>query len=227
MRNISAANLAALQARALVARDFLWITARDRDTGATFPYGFWSDVGDVSAPVLNPNTGLSVTRNFEGSGTLIQISDIPLVSNLTIQNVTIQMSQLDPAVENIVRGYDLKQAGVEIYRGLLSLETRQIVAPAFCRFVGFVDTVEITTPKENDVGSIVLTCASHTQEMTRGNPDTRSNDSQKIRSATDNFFADVTVVGEQEHFWGRQKGKISVSAPTRKMTGVVLSGVPH
>lgn len=227
MRNISAQNLAALQARQLVARDFLWLTARSLQTGAPFSYGFWSDIGDVSAPVLNPNTGLSETRNFEGSGTLIQISDVPLVSNVSVQNVTIQMSQLDPAVENIVRGYDLKQAPVEIYRGLFDPNSRQIVAPALCRFVGFVDTLEITTPKENEAGGISLTCASHTQEMTRGNPDTRSNESQKKRLSTDNFFEDTTVVAEWEHFWGRKKGKVSVTAPTRQMTGVILSGTPR
>ncbi|TWH01828.1 hypothetical protein L614_002000000620, partial [Ochrobactrum sp. J50] len=61
MRNLSAENYAALQARQLVARDFLWLVARDRSTGAPFSYGFWSDVGDVSAPILNPNTGLAET----------------------------------------------------------------------------------------------------------------------------------------------------------------------
>lgn len=211
MRNISAQNLAAIQARQLVARDFLWINARTIDTGAPYSHGFWSDAGNVSAPVLNPNTGLAVTRNFEGSGTLISISDIALVANLTVQSVTIEMSQLDPAVELIVRGYDLRQAGVEVYRGLFNPSTRKIVAPALCRFVGFVDEVEIKTPKEGEPGSISLTCVSHAQEMTRANADTRSDASQRRRSATDNFFQDVTTIGEVEFFWGRKSGKIAPS----------------
>lgn len=226
MRNISSANLALLQAGKFVARDFLWIKAREFVTGVPFSYGFWSDVGDVQAQVLNPDTGLANTRNFEGSGSLIQISDIPETASIAVRNVTITMSQLDEAVANIVRGYDLKQAGIEIYRGMFNTDTRQMQgdAPAFCRFVGFVDTVDITTPKENEVGAITLTCASHTQEMTRGNPDTRSNDSQKKRSATDNFFQDVTTVGETEFFWGAKQGKITTSAPSRIATGVVLRG---
>ncbi|WP_272951106.1 hypothetical protein [Agrobacterium pusense] len=44
MRNISAENLAALEARQLVARDFLWFVARDRATGAPITDGMWSDV---------------------------------------------------------------------------------------------------------------------------------------------------------------------------------------
>lgn len=224
MRNISAGNLALLQARQLVARDFLWIKARELVTGVPFSYGFWSDVGDVQAQVLNVETGLAVTRNFEGSGSLVQISDIPLVANVTVQNVSISMSQLDPGVENIVRGYDLKQAGVEIYRGLFDVDSRQLLVPALCRFVGFVDVVTIKTPKENDAGSIELSCASHTQEMTRANPDTRSNDSQKKRSATDNFYQDVTSVGEKVFWWGSKQGKIDTTPSSRIATSIVLSG---
>lgn len=208
MRSLSAENHAALQAGRLVPRDFLWISARTLDTGVPYEHGFWSDVGDVSAPVLNPNTGLSQTRNFEGSGTLISISDIVLVANLSVQKVTIEMSQLDPASEAIVRGYDLRQAGVEIYRGLFSPGTRQLVAPAFCRFIGYVDGSPIDTPEEGGVGKITLDCVSHSQELTRSNPDTRSHDSQRMRSATDNFYQDTTVVGEWEFFWGKKSGKL-------------------
>lgn len=224
MRNISSGNLALLQARRLMARDFLWLTARSFSTGAPFSYGFWSDVGDIQAPLISPDTGLTIVRNFEGSGTLIQISDIPQVANITVQNVTISMSQLDDGVANIVRGYDLKQGKVEIYRGLFNPDTRQIVEPAFCRWLGFVDVVTIKTPKENDVGSIELSCASHTQEMTRGNPDRRSNDSQKRRGANDNFFENVTSVGDTEFFWGQKPGKVTTVGATRLAAGIVLSG---
>ena len=74
MRSISPTNLALLQARRLVARDFLWIVARERDTNVPVPVGFWSDVGNVSAEVLQSDTGGAVTRDWYGSGTLIAIS---------------------------------------------------------------------------------------------------------------------------------------------------------
>ncbi|KQY20793.1 hypothetical protein [Rhizobium sp. Root483D2] len=218
MRYLSANNYAALQQRQLVARDFIWFKARTFATGAPFEYGFWSDVGNVSAAVENPDNaveGGSVIRNFEGAGSLISISDIPLVSNAEAQSVTIALSQIDDAVTNLIRGYDLKQAVVEIYRGLFSPVSREVVAPALCRFNGFVDDPDITTPSENEEGSIILSCVSHTQEMTRTNSDTRSVDSQKLRSATDDFHRDAATVGEWELFWGLKSGKISTSAPER------------
>lgn len=214
-RSISVANQAALQARALVARDFLWIVARNRSTGLPQSVGFWSDVGNVSASVIDPDNGNAEARAFYGSGGLIQISDIPLVANITVQTVTIVMSQIDELVAQAVRLYDCKQARVEIFRGLFDPSTRQMVAAAECRFVGFVDTIEIKTPAENEEGAVTLICTSSTQEMTRSNPDTRSHESQIKRSATDNFFQDASVVGEWEHFWGRASGKVATAAPTK------------
>lgn len=212
MRSLPTAITNALSARQLVARDFLWIIARDQTNGQPQAVGFWSDVGNLTADVVHPDTGLADARNFYGSGTLISITEIPLVSTLEAQNVTITMSQIDDVVAQAVRLYDCKQARVEVYRGLFSPETRKMVAPAELRFLGFVDTINVKTPAENDVGSVTLTCASHMQEITRSNPDTRSDASQRLRNASDNFYQDVAVVGDWELFWGQTQGKVTTTS---------------
>lgn len=84
-----------------------------------------------------------------------------------------------------------------------------MVGPALPRFVGTIDQAPVTTPKENDPsGDVTLTCTANTQELTRSNPDTRSDASQRLRSATDNFFADVVVVPTWDVNWGRAGGPI-------------------
>ena len=213
-RTLDSEVLTALAARTLVARDFIWFVARNRTTGDPVADGLWSDVGNVAAEVINPDTGLAEERDFYGSGTLVSVSDIPLVSNVTVQQVTITLSQIDERISDLVRTYDLKQARVEIFRGLFDPDTRLLVSPVVPRFVGFVDEVQIRTASENEEGAVIVTCASHTQEMLRSNPDTRSHASQrKNRSATDNFFQDASVVGEWELFWGKKSGKISNAKP--------------
>lgn len=214
MRSISSEVQSALAARSLVARDFLWIVARDRSTGSPVTDGMWSDAGPITCQVINPNTGSAVTRSFIGAGTLVQISNIPLVSNLTVQTCTITLSQVVDRVNDLVRTYDCKQARVEIFRGLFDPDSRKLVAPAPPRFVGFVDEIEIKTPSENEEGGVILSCKSHTQEMTRSNPDTRSDASQRIRSASDDFFKDTTVVGEWQLFWGKAQGAVPTYTPT-------------
>lgn len=214
MRSISLENQAALAERRLVARDFLWFEARNRDTGETETVGFWSDIENVTAFVINPLTGLPVSRAFYGAGGLISIDDIPSVSTIQVQDVHIRMSQLDEMVNQAVRLYDLKQARVEIHRGLFDPETRQMVDPAIVRFVGFVNIVEVTTPAENQDGGVDITCVSHTQEMVRANPATRSHEDQKLRNSSDTFFIDAAVVGDWDFEWGAVRGAQKVE--TRK-----------
>lgn len=220
MRNISAENLAALEARQLVARDFLWFVARDRATDAAVTDGMWSDVGNISASVIHPDTGLPVTRDWYGSGTLVQIDDIPLVANLSVQNVNIRLSQVSEHVQTLVRLYDCRQARVEIFRGLFDPDSRQMVAPAECRFVGFVDNVTISTPSENEEGSVTMVCASHTQEMTRSNPTTRSHATQLLRRELDTFYMDAATVQEWEFFWGSEKGVVPTQKKRKKFLGI-------
>lgn len=214
MRAISAENQSALSGRHLIARDFLWIVARERTTSMPMSVGFWSDLENVSTQVLDPDTLLPVTRSYYGASGLIAIDEIPSVSVIQVQDIRIQMSQLDEQVELAVRLYDIKQARVEIHRGLFDKESRKLVAPALCRFVGFVNQVEINTPSENNQGGVVLTCVSHTQELTRANPATRSHEDQKVRSPSDTFFMSAAVVGEWEIDWGEIAGK--QKAQTRK-----------
>ncbi|CDM56291.1 MULTISPECIES: hypothetical protein [Rhizobium] len=219
-RNMTAANVAALQERRLVARDFLWIVARDRITGELVPDGTWSDWGDVAAQVINPDTGLTETRNFYGSGTLIQMSDIPLVKNMSVQNVTIHMSQINDHVEQLVRDYDVRQARVEVYRGLFDPDTRQMVAPAENRFVGFADNLVIETPSENEEGGVTLTCVSHTQEMTRANAETRSHETQVLRDPGDTFYKDAATTPTWKIWWGSQKGVVPTQKKRKKFLGI-------
>jgi len=183
-------------------RDFLWIVARDRTTGAPVSVGFWSDLSSVSALVINPDTAAANLRDFYGAGSLVQISDIPSVAAVTVQRVTILMSQLDELVEQAVRLYDVKQARVEIFTGLLDPDSRKLVAPAEAIFVGFVDEVRIDTPSEGGDGGVTLTCVSHTQELARSNPANRSHEDQKQRSSSDTFLIDAAVCGEWLHTWG-------------------------
>lgn len=207
-RTVSAENYAALQARRLVARDFLWFAVKDRTTGAPVYDGYWSDVGTYTANVVDPETGGTTSRQYFGSGTLISVSDIPVVSNLTVQNITITLSQVADRVNNLVRTYECKQGRVELHRGMFDYSTRALVAPATPRFVGYIDTIDIQTPKENSDGGVVLTCTSHTQELTRANADTRSDASQRLRSSTDDFYHDTAVVGTWQIFWGTGKAPL-------------------
>jgi hypothetical protein len=206
MRDIDSASLAALAARALVARDFIQITGISFEDGSSQTAYFWSDYGTVTAEVIDAITGVATSHEYIGTATLLKIDDIPLTSDVTVRTVNATLSQINQAVVDAVRGYDLKQAPVQIHRGLFDPATRELVAAPLPRFVGFVDTSIITTPQEGNDGSIVLTLTSHTQELTRFNTAKCSDADQQRRSSGDTFYQDMAVVGNWQIFWGQAKG---------------------
>ncbi|UEM17349.1 hypothetical protein J4G43_025805 [Bradyrhizobium barranii subsp. barranii] len=210
-RAIDAGTYAALSARRLVPRDFIWFVVRDRVTGNPVTDGYWSDVGTIAAEVIDPDSGAPVTRTFNAGGGLISIADIPLVSNLTVQNVTVTLSQVSERINDLLRTYDCKQGRVQIFRGLFDRGTRAMVGPAWSRFAGTIDEAPVTTPKENDAGDVVLTCTGNTQELTRANSDTRSHASQQLRDEADEFYLHTATVSDWQQYWGKSAGTLSVT----------------
>lgn len=222
-RTLDGTTYTALQDRKLVARDFIWFTVRNRIDQSPVSDAYWSDYGDFDASVINPETGGTETRSFFGAAGLISISDIPLISSLTVQQITITLNQVSERINDLLRTYDCKQGQVIVWRGLFNPDTRQQAGPAYPRFVGFIDEAPIRTPAENQVGDVTLTCTSFTQELTRTNSDTRSDASQKLRSATDNFFQDAAVVATWEHFWGREAGKVQAASTAGASAAAALA----
>ena len=222
-RTMSDENFTAIQQRRIVPRDFIWLIARDRSTGAPVAEGVWSGQGTFTAAVIDPHTGGSQDREFFGSGALISVGDIPLVQGITVQNLTITLSGVNAAMNDYVRTYDLKQAEIQIFRGFFDPDTRALIAPAVCRFDGYIDDAPITTAKENNPGSVTVTATSNTQELTRANSSTRSDADQRLRSATDNFYQDTAVVGGWTIFWGGNPQPIytaqQLAAPFLQMAG--------
>jgi hypothetical protein len=179
----------------------VWLTAKKRDTGDPVSQGFWNDVESVNIPVVDGLTGAAATRNFIAAGGLIDIGPIPLTSDLSIRSVDVTLSPLNVDVEQYVRGYDLRMAPVQLYRAIFDPDTWDLVANATPRFVGFVEKAPITTPKDGGDAKAVLSCVSHTVELTRGNPDVRSDESQKRRGG-DRFYQYVDTMAQRPIWWG-------------------------
>jgi hypothetical protein len=218
MRSASPAIVTAIGELVCVARDFIWMEPRHRVTGDREGFGFWSDVGNVSAQVVSGATYQLVTRLYVGAGTLIAVEGIPLVNDISVRNTEAQVSQVADEVMIALREYDPDQAPIEIHRGWFDPLTRNLVAPPEPLFVGFIDHVDIPTPPEGQSGAVKLSLANHTRELTRTNTEKRSDESQKLRSG-DRFYQHTSTVGEWEIFWGSENGKMSEQGGGGKSSG--------
>lgn len=204
----------------LVIRDYVWFVARRRSDNSPVTEGLWSGVENVTAQVIDPDTMGEVNRDFYGVGTLVSISAIPMVANLTAQSCTITASHLHAETERIIRDYNCQQARVEIFRGLYNPATMQPETPAVPVFVGFVDTIIVETPKEGGIGSTKFSCKSHMQEITRASAETRSHAYQILRDPNDDFLIDADTVSSWEQFWGSTKGGVPTQKKRKKFLGI-------
>jgi hypothetical protein len=219
MFSLDAAEITALQQPVIDSRNFVWITAKDRDTGDPVPMGFWSDGGIFACEVKDALTGSTVEREFAGGG-LVSVSSIPRSVGLAVRRVEVVLSAIDADAETAFRTYSIRQAPIQIYRGLFTPGTFNLVAPAKPVFVGYVDEAPVITPAEGGAAKVTLQCVSHTVELTRKNPDVRSHESQQRRAPGDDFYKDVNTVGDREVPWGEHR-KITKSGSNSDRFGVI------
>jgi len=204
MRSVDSAVQAAREARRLVEREFIWIEARDRTTGAIEAQGFVSDINEMTVPVVDGFTRETVTRSFVGAGSLISIGDIETANDNNYRSVEITLSPLNDDVAQAIRGYDPRQCHIQIYSGTFDPDTMELLAPAEPIFVGRVDEAPITTGAEGSVSSITLKCRTDAQELDRAPAWKRSNENQALRDSTDTFFKYVTIMDSITIPWGEK-----------------------
>lgn len=200
MRSLNPAIIAALTQPGLVIRDFVWIAAKDRGTGVATPRGLWSDVGTIVADTEDGNS-----RTFRGGG-IVSIGRLALTADLSIRTADVELAANHATVEEIVRTLDPRLAAIQIYRGYFDPATRLLIDVAVRRFDGFVDEASVRTAGEGGDSVVTLTCVSKMRELTRANPDVRSDASQRVRSTGDRLFRFANV--EFHPKWGRGKKKI-------------------
>ena len=207
MRNQLPANAEALLGETIFPRDFVEIRVRSRETGLHVIERLWSDRYDVTAEVLDLDLGEAVAAVWQGAAGLVEISDLPFVSTLTVSEATISLAAYGVDVDRLLREYDASQARVRIWRGFLDIETRQFVAPAESIFIGEVDEIQLPTGADDEETVATLTVLA-SQELTRLNPETRSHASQLRRDPSDQFFRYAATVGKWVMWWGQTKGQI-------------------
>lgn len=205
MKSVSAEYMTALTGapeRGVVPRRLVTIYAKERDTGLIVRRGLWTGDDDVDLDVISGTTGTVETRSFFGGVGLV-VGDIARVSDLTIQTVNVEMSQISEITQQLVRGYDVRLAKVEIHDLLLDTRSRAPVAPGEITFLGEVDGAPIETPAAGGMGRITLRVRSDAISMlARTNPQKASYEGQK-RRANDQWGKYKATSGSWEIPWGQ------------------------
>ena len=189
-------------ASGIIARQLVWVTAKDRDTGLPEKVGFWS--GDQKQTF---SIG-GVDRVYHAAGTLIGMDQISAKVGLQVQMHTVNLSPLSPEVTAAIRLFDARLAPVEIHQALFDPETRNLVSEPVRKFRGWIDEIDILEPEEGGEASCTVSIASTTRILTRGLSLKKSDESQR-RRGNDRFYKYTDITDAVPVYWGEEKASVT------------------
>ena len=200
MRILDTASAEYLSAHTGVAsRHMVHVIGRNRQTGAQEALGLWQGDDHLTIAIDGVN------RTYYGAGALIGVEPIRAGIGLEVRMLQATLSPLTPEVALLLRGYDTRLAPAEVHRGLLSLETGQLIAEPIRVFRGWVDEVKIRTGEVGGAGEATVTLASAARGLTRALTLTRSDTEMRRRNAGDRYRDYADIAGEVGVWWGEKR----------------------
>jgi hypothetical protein len=200
MRILDTASAEYLSAHTGVAsRHMVHVIGRNRDTGAQETLGLWQGDDHLTIAIGGVN------RTYYGAGGLIGVEPIRAGIGLEVRMLQATLSPLTPEVALLLRGYDTRLAPAEVHRGLLSLETGQLIAEPIRVFRGWVDALKIRTGEVGGTGEATVTLASAARGLTRALTLTRSDTEMRRRNTGDRFRDYADIAGEVGVWWGEKR----------------------
>ena len=195
MRSFNATTLAKLDAGAIVTRGLLLF---DFPSGL---YGFWDGVGTLTYSGVD----------YVGSGQLISVEALNLVSGLAPPSITLTLTAIPDAgltsdVLSSIEAEAYHQRPVTLNRAYIDPDTRALISVERV-FRGYVDQI---SHEYTIGGGSVLTCAveSRARDNTRKGWRTRSDADQKRIDAADGGMRHATIAGSQVIYWGKYPGTV-------------------
>ena len=207
---------------AVIPRNFVLVWAKPIGGGAEVPFGF-TDIGeDVAVNIVNGETGAVENYTFYGDNAPIKKMDpIPLKIGLDVDTTQVVLNHLHPVVQLMTRGHDIRNAKVQIHRGMLDPNSMLLAANPRCRRLGQVNTNPTRTAAVGGEGDTTLRIVSHTRELTRTNTAMRSDETQRLRNG-DRFRRYSGIAGKIEIFWGENKASEDGGGGSKR--GGILKG---
>ncbi|WP_323780170.1 hypothetical protein [Thalassovita sp.] len=199
MRNYDATTVAYLTGQTdLVAYGLLWVTAKDRDTGAPQTLGLWT--GDDHHDFVIGGE----TRTYYGAGAVLGLGSITSQVGLEVRMQRFSLNALSTEVAQLLRGYDARFAPVELHRALFWPESMTLAAEPHRLFKGFVDEAPITTPPKGGTGRAEIVAASSARMLTIPLSLKKSDQTQRQRG-DDRFRRYIDVSGQVDVWWGQTR----------------------
>ncbi|PZO64608.1 MAG: hypothetical protein DI498_11010 [Paracoccus denitrificans] len=185
-----------------IVRHLIWIRARNRTSGVLEDIGLWT--GDDHQEIVVDG----VTRTYYGAGGIAQMEALTSGVGTDIRRARLSLSPMAPEVEIAIRGYDVRQALVEIHRLLIDPETMQAIGSPVRRLSGWIDGVEMTVAGGANEMRCEVTIVTSSRAGTRTLSLKKSDATQRLRKTAsgvdDRFYQYADLSGAVPVRWGEK-----------------------
>lgn len=210
MRTLAPEITALLQQRGgLITHVLVWLTARNRDTGAAETLGLWTGADHAEIVVGGQ------ARNYYGAGGMMGMDALTARAGLEVRQHTLTVSPLAPEVVTALRVYDPRLAPVEIHELYCDPISEKPVANAVRVFRGTVMQAPIHQPAEGAEATAEIVIASAAWALTRGLPLKRSHGALQARASADRFREYADLGRAVEAVWGEKRGSQKKEKPVQ------------
>ena len=176
----------------------VWITARDRETGAPHSLGFWSGADHQEIEVVG------ALRTYYGAGALLAFEPVASVSSAQERVWSLSVSPLHDQIAEAIRLYDARLAPVEVHEWHHDPLTHLPLADPVRVVRGTLMELDIPTPPDGQESAVTLKVVSDAWRLTKGLTLKRSDEALKARSGgADRFRRYNSLVGINV-WWGER-----------------------
>jgi hypothetical protein len=130
-------------------------------------------VGNAATVYTFCNAGAPITVGgitFTNLGALLNVGDVQRDMKATSDDMTIQLTGIDPASIALILSNDIKGSLVEVWRGFFNSNNQIITTPTtqfFKRYQGIINSVSITEDFNSELRQRIATCSIACSSMRR------------------------------------------------------------
>ena len=200
MRALAPEILTLLQRRqGLLTHVLIWLTAKNRDTGAAEGMGLWTGA-DHQDFVIGGQT-----RTYFGAGNIIGMDMLTARAGLEVRMHKVTLSALSPEAVTSLRVHDPRLAPVQIHELYCDPTTELAVADPVRVFKGVIMEAPITQGADGGETVAEITMASSAWALTKGLTIKRSNGALEARASGDRFREYTDLGRAVETVWGEKR----------------------
>ena len=180
---------------AVMPRWLLWVGAKAIGTLAAAPLGLWTGEDDLTFTIDgSPRTYLGALSRFE-------IEPITHATGLTVRTLNITLAANAPETEDLVRGFVIRLAPVELHLALFDPVTTDLI-DLQPMFRGFINRAPLSTPAQGSGDSVTLELVSRMRVLALPGPVLKKTDqAMRLRDPGDSFRQYGSIAAEVQTEW--------------------------